>query len=89
MERKQENPMRRQNNGANKLTNVGVEDGLVAADEQMERLVPNTDMATELKKDLVFFKGNKGEGREGRFERAEKTNSGKQNKKAKTSQNLS
>lgn len=53
-ERKQENPMRRQNNGANKLTNVRVEDGLVAADEQMERLVPNTDMATELKKDFFF-----------------------------------
>lgn len=34
----------------NKLTNVRVEDGLVAADEQMERLVPNTDMATERKK---------------------------------------
>lgn len=53
--RKQENPMRRQNNGANKLTNVRVEDGLVAAHEQMERLVPNTDMATELKKDFFFF----------------------------------
>lgn len=50
--------MRRQNNGANKLTNVRVEDGLVAADEQMERLVPNTDMATELKKDF-FLKGIK------------------------------
>lgn len=57
MERKQENPVRRQNNGANKLTNVRVEDGLVAADEQMERLVPNTDMATELKKKDVFLKG--------------------------------
>lgn len=44
--------MRRQNNGANKLTNARVEDGLVAADEQKERLVPNTDMATELKKDF-------------------------------------